>query len=330
LCIGCFGADCGLITVTFHFSQSGTVIKTITVLSGFSLTYPTTARQGIPFAWSVSGGNPYESWYATTTAPNHTRIPASGTFTLDSAGSATYTNGDFGTDTGVINVTFYFIQSGTVSRTINVLPAFQLTYPTTANELIPFSWSVANGQPYEAWYATTTAPHNLRIPATGYLYLESDGSKSYTNGDFGIDTGNINLTFYFSQSGNYNKTINVIPEPPQTIIIFPKTVNVNQVVSWTIESASTGAYIDISATGPAPFTNPQARVNQLTGYQSYPTIGPINYGPETPIYFYSHLNPRVTFTATGYYTVTFVTHSGYEGPAYSTPYVTHVRHVRVI
>jgi hypothetical protein len=95
-------------------------------VNNLEITYPLTARSpsvgGYPFVWSISGGKPGETWYATTTGPTHARIPASGTFSLNGSGAAYYNNGDFGADTGLITVTWYFALSGVVTKTINVLP----------------------------------------------------------------------------------------------------------------------------------------------------------------------------------------------------------------
>jgi hypothetical protein len=209
---GDFGNDLGPITVTFHFSQSGTYTRTITNIAPFTLTYPTTCSSpslgGSYFTWSVRGGKPNETWYATTTAPNTPYVSG----TLDAHGSATYTNGDFGNFVGDITVTFYFSQSGTYTKTITSisnLSTFVLTYPSTAKSPSRggtyFTWSVTGGKPNESWYATTTAPD---LPSISGFSLDSSGAATYTNGDFGPNTtGLVTVTFYFSQSGTYTRTI---------------------------------------------------------------------------------------------------------------------------
>ena len=190
-------------TVTAPTTTNTTLLGN-TLQSVFSLTYPTNAVA--PFSWSVTGGQPNETWYAVANSALYgtVRIPASGTNSLDANGAASYPSATFG-NPNIWTVTFYFSQSGDYVRKISL---FELRFPSAAAQDFLFPWSVVGGQPNESWYFTTTAPGS---PNSGPLTLDSTGAASFTNGNFGNDTGTITLTFYFSQSGTYTRTITITP-----------------------------------------------------------------------------------------------------------------------
>ena len=95
--------------------------------SPITINYPSTSTNGTPFSWSISKAVPNDTWYAQVTGAFSRRVPDTGTFSVDGSGSASYTNGDWSPNNGSITVTFYFTNSGTVTKTMNVLPPPALT-----------------------------------------------------------------------------------------------------------------------------------------------------------------------------------------------------------
>ena len=57
-----------------------------------TISYPATVVTGVVYSWSISNGPKNGRWYATDKLTN-TRIPASGTKTLDASGAASYSDG---------------------------------------------------------------------------------------------------------------------------------------------------------------------------------------------------------------------------------------------
>jgi hypothetical protein len=222
-----FSPDSGTIHVTFHFTQSGTVIETIVVSPApvaptyqAAVSYPSTVTNGSPFTYNINSGYPNETYYITTDAPNHTRIPSSGTLSLDGAGAATVSGNDFSPDVGTFTVTFHFSQSNPVTKTVTVLHIpISITYPLSATDGTPFSYSISNGYANENFYIATTAPSHPRYPATDGTFFTLDGSGNYSrsDGDFSPDSGTFTVTFHFSQSGSVTKTIVVSPQPALSV-----------------------------------------------------------------------------------------------------------------
>jgi hypothetical protein len=228
---GDWGTNYGVINVDWYFSQSSSVSKSITNLPAITVNYPTTAIRGTLYSWSISNGFPNETYYITTTATGYSRIPSNSYLTLDNTGSASFSDGTFGSQTGAIILTFNFTLSGTVTKTITVSPAsFVLTYPTTAVQGVPFTWTVTGGQPNETWYATSVGGA-ARIPSSGNwpVPLGADGAAIYANGNWEQYVGTIIVTFRFAQSGTHTRTIVVSPAtftvdyPPQVTLGIPFT-----------------------------------------------------------------------------------------------------------
>ena len=91
---------------------------------------------------------------------------------------------------------------------LTIAPAPTITYPTTSTHGTAFTWSIANAQPSEGWYAQTTGAFSARVPGIGYLYVDASGAASYTNGDWGTispgftnNKGAVTVTFTFEKSG---------------------------------------------------------------------------------------------------------------------------------
>lgn len=98
----------------------------------------------------------------------------------------------------------------TSNNTTNIVSSIQISYPTSITQNSNFNWGVIRGVANETWYATTNlpAPYN-RIPSAGVLSLDNDGATSYTNGNFGANTGDVEVTFNFSQSGKIIKRLSI-------------------------------------------------------------------------------------------------------------------------
>lgn len=88
-----------------------------------------------------------------------------------------------------------------------------VTYPSTATNGTPFTWSVSNGVPGEGWWATSNAPNHLTFgsAASPFGYLDGSGAFSSTVGSWAPDTGTITCTFYFQYGGTQSRTIIVSP-----------------------------------------------------------------------------------------------------------------------
>jgi hypothetical protein len=107
----------GTYQLQFVFSRSGTITRTIEVTPKLYINYPQTAYAGKPFDWSVSGGEPNETWTAELVGP--ITFTVSG-FQLDSIGNSNYTGTAVST-VGIYDVTWNFPLSGKVKRQISVI-----------------------------------------------------------------------------------------------------------------------------------------------------------------------------------------------------------------
>lgn len=185
--------------------------------TNIQISYPTSIISNSNFSWGVISGIPNETWYATTNLPApYNRIPSSGTYPLDSNGATSYTNGYFGNNTGDVEVTFNFSQSGKIIKRLNIISSTQISYPTVVpTSSSNFRWRIFNGYPNDSWYATygpTSNPTQFRVPATGTNSLDSLGQISYTNGSFPGITGpaDVEVIFYFTLSGIVIKRVYVL------------------------------------------------------------------------------------------------------------------------
>ena len=90
-----------------------------------------------------------------------------------------------------------------------------VTYPSTATNGTPFTWSISNGVPGEGWWATSNAPNHLTFGSSSspFGYLDGSGAFSSTVGSWAPDTGTITCTFYFQYGGTQSRTITVSPPP---------------------------------------------------------------------------------------------------------------------
>jgi hypothetical protein len=185
--------------------------------TNIQISYPTSIISNSNFSWGVIRGIPNETWYATTNLPApYNRIPSSGTYPLDSNGATSYTNGYFGDNTGDVEVTFNFSQSGKIIKRLNIISSTQISYPTVVpTSSSNFRWRIFNGYPNDSWYATyglTSNPTQFRVPTTGTNSLNSLGQISYTNGSFPGITGpaDVEVIFYFTLSGIVIKRVYVL------------------------------------------------------------------------------------------------------------------------
>jgi hypothetical protein len=214
-------------------SLPGYIKNKPSISSTIQVSYPTSITPNSTFSWGVIRGVANETWYATTNLPApYNRIPSSGTYPLDNEGATSYTNGNFGANTGDVEVIFNFSQSGKIIKRLRISSTIQVSYPTTITQGGQFSWGVTNGVSNETWYATTNlpAPYN-RIPSTGTYSLNNAGSISYTNGSYGNSIGDVELTFHFSESGTVVKRLSIIAPS-----VAPTLPGYGEVGSYTMTS----------------------------------------------------------------------------------------------
>ena len=107
----------GTYTVTFNFSRSQSVTKTIVVTNKLGIVYPTSVVANQLFNYNISGGNAGESWTAHISGPSSSDI---GPYYMDGAGNANYTNASFST-AGEYDIVWTFPQSGKIKRHITVI-----------------------------------------------------------------------------------------------------------------------------------------------------------------------------------------------------------------
>ena len=105
-------------TVTFNFSRSPSVTKIIKVTPKIYVIYPSKVIATEPFTYSISGGNPNETWTAEIDGPT----PSSISGTLDADGKASYTNAVIGSS-GFYNITFTFAKSGKFKQDVLAEPS---------------------------------------------------------------------------------------------------------------------------------------------------------------------------------------------------------------
>jgi hypothetical protein len=106
----------GTYNLTFNFSRSGTFSRTVVVEPKIYITYPESAYANKAFTYSITGGNPEETWSAQITGPVSWTV----TGVLDAAGTATYTNAVFST-VGAYNIVWTFPSSGLITKQINII-----------------------------------------------------------------------------------------------------------------------------------------------------------------------------------------------------------------
>jgi len=91
------------------------------VSSAASISYPTTARNGTKFSYTITGGIPNSSFTITATGGTISGTVNFGAFSFDGSGQFFRNDGDFITYTGVITVIFTFASSNySITRTITV------------------------------------------------------------------------------------------------------------------------------------------------------------------------------------------------------------------
>jgi len=175
--------------------------NTTTIVSSIQISYPTAITQNSTFSWGVSNGVANETWYATSNLPSpYDRIPTVGTFSLNGSGSTSYVNGNWGGNTGDVEVVFHFSQSGTVVKRLSITAPTGATYsPPTAYGSIGTYTIVAGaatsgqvytnntiaGLPPGSWrcMGSSGSSQTLTIPSQSiYVPLGGDNATNYTIG----------------------------------------------------------------------------------------------------------------------------------------------------
>jgi len=197
-----------------------------------TVTFPTTSTDGVPFSWSISGGQPNEGYWLTTNAADHLTYGSSSSYygTLDANGNATITGFDFSPNTGTVTVNFIFQYSNNVTKQIVVSagPAPTVTFPTTQVAAYTFSWSISGGVAGNAYWITTTAPNHLTYgsKASPYGYLDGSGNATITGFSMAGDIGTYSVTFYFYNASTVTKSITLTRTPVDvTAYRFNSVVN---------------------------------------------------------------------------------------------------------
>jgi photosystem II stability/assembly factor-like uncharacterized protein len=184
-----------------------------------TVTFPTTSTDGVPFSWSISGGQPNEGYWLTTNAADHLTYGSSSSYygTLDANGNATITGFDFSPNTGTVTVNFIFQYSNNVTKQIVVSagPAPTVTFPTTQVAAYTFSWSISGGVAGNAYWITTTAPNHLTYgsKASPYGYLNDSGNATITGFSMAGDIGTYSVTFYFYNASTVTKSVTLTRTP---------------------------------------------------------------------------------------------------------------------
>jgi len=176
----------------------------LTIASAPTITYPTTSTHGTLFSWSISGAQPNEGWFAQTTTnwPGGgaaSRIPGVGYLYVNASGSASYTDGNWGsiapgytTNTGAVTVRFTFEKSGlTVDKSHTVSAAATTAAPTTAT---PTTATPTTATPTTATptTATPTTSGTTAAPATTVSPTTSSANPYAGNLQFGrVPTGQV-------------------------------------------------------------------------------------------------------------------------------------------
>lgn len=166
----------GTYTVTCNFSRSSTVGTTITVTPKIYVVYPSNVVATEPFSYSISGGNPNESWTAFLDGPS----PANLSGTLDSNGNGQYSNGVIPSD-GSYTIIFSFNNSGKFKQNVFASPSTRNGIHSAGS---PLYFSEINA---EFQIGEDLVPYQNHI-----WYLK--------NGDFGnFDTNNLNFGEFYDK-----------------------------------------------------------------------------------------------------------------------------------
>jgi hypothetical protein len=207
-----------------------------------AVTFPSTSFIGVPFSWSISGGQPGEGYWITTTSPSHPTYGSSSSYygTLDGTGAATITGWNFSPDIGTYTVIIYFQYSYSVTKTITSQAApITFTYDllsitsqqTTNTTMIAVGTGgtiLRSTDSGSTWHVVTSGvTTTLRSVTYGYGYYVAVGDAGvilYSTND-GVSwtkftgTGyNTNYNFfstlidgspYFYAAGNGNGSYNV-------------------------------------------------------------------------------------------------------------------------
>lgn len=246
----------GNITVNFQFTSGTKISKPHQVIPNAPIVnYPTTSTHGTPFSYTITNGIPRSNWYVTTSGAFETRYPASGTVQLDNTGGASFTDGDWYPNYGVIDVTFHFVGNITVTKpmTISVRPP-TIEYPTTSTNGIPFNWKIENGIPYDDWYVETSGDFVVRYPTTGTLKLDANGKHFSYTGDWSPNHGTITLTFYFASGVTVTKNMVVSPALVLVPGLCKKVYSGMPTSSNDWSSYNVGFFTNTSPTSTAPDT----------------------------------------------------------------------------
>lgn len=105
----------GNYTVTFNFSRSRSISRSITVTPKVFVNFPDTSLENTQVTYSISGGEPNETWNFVATGVEYETASA----TLDANGNGTFYYTFL--EAGSYNITFNFQKSGKVSKSLVVL-----------------------------------------------------------------------------------------------------------------------------------------------------------------------------------------------------------------